>query len=81
MMINDLKKRVGKAKGRCAEELSKTLWAYRCSTTGKSRYNLTYGTNVMLPIEVGEPTIQKRLNDLDINNTNLKINLNLLEEL
>jgi len=34
----------------------------------------------MIPVEVGEPTLKRRLEDLDINNGNLRANLDLLEE-
>jgi len=59
-----MNKRFGKAKGRWLEVLPEILWAYRCtpqSTTGESPHNLTYGTDAMLPVEVGEPTIRRRL--------------------
>lgn len=44
-------------------------------------YNLTYGIDVMLPIEVGEPTLHRDLNDLQINNECVRIELGLLNEL
>jgi len=43
--------------------------------------NLTYGIDAMLPIKVGEQTIRRRLEDIDINNVNLKTKLDLIEEL
>jgi len=50
-----LKRRLGTAKGRWEDELLEVLWAYRCtpqSSIGETSYNLTYGTDAMLPIEV-----------------------------
>jgi len=82
VIINDMKKRVGKAKGRWLEELPEILWAYRCTPqSGKSPYNLTYGTGAMLPVEVGGPTIRRRLENIDTSNTNLGTKLELIEEL
>jgi len=48
------------AKGRWPEELLEVLWAYRCtpqSTTGETPYNMVYGTDVIILVEVGEPTV------------------------
>ena len=44
-------------------------------------FNLTYGTNVMLPIEVNEPTLRRQIEDWNINNECLKAELDLIEEL
>ncbi|XP_014492237.1 uncharacterized protein LOC106754694 [Vigna radiata var. radiata] len=55
-IISELKKRLGQAKGLWVEELPEILWAYRCTphgSTGETPFNLTYGTNDMLPVEVG----------------------------
>ena len=68
VILIEWKKRV--AKGSWAEELLEVLWAYRCtprSSTGETPYNLTYDTNAMFPVEIGELTIQKQLADLKVN--------------
>jgi len=60
------------------------LWAYRCtpqSSTGETPYNLTYGMDAMLPVEVGETTLRRQLNDLKLNKECMKTDLDLLEEL
>ena len=60
VILNELKKRLGKAKGQWTEELIEVLWAYRCTpqtTTQETPYNLTYGTEAMIPVEMVEPTI------------------------
>jgi len=47
VLLNELKKRLGTAKGRWTEELLEVLWAYQCTpqtTTQETPYNLTYGT-------------------------------------
>jgi len=57
VIVAELKKRLGEAKGAWVDELPQVLWAYRCTphgTTVESPFNLTYETDVMLPIEVGE---------------------------
>ena len=66
VILSQLKKRLGAAKGKWSDELLEVLWAYRCTpqtSTGESLYNLTYGTNAMLSVEIGEATIRRQLRD------------------
>ncbi|WVZ05479.1 hypothetical protein V8G54_018825 [Vigna mungo] len=54
IIAQDLKKRLGDAKGAWVDELPQVLWGYRCSlfgAAGESSFNLPYGTDVMLPVE------------------------------
>lgn len=74
VIVQELKKRLGEAKGAWVDELDQVLWRYRCSphsATGESSFNLTYGTNAMLSVEVGEPTL---------NEEQLRANLDILQE-
>ena len=58
-LLSALKKRLEKAKGKWVEELPGILWAY-CTTpgrpTGNTPFVLAYGTDAVIPIEVGMPT-------------------------
>jgi len=59
VILGKLKRRLGSAKGLWAEKLPQILWAYRCTpqtSTRETPFNLTYGTDAMLPIEINEPT-------------------------
>nr|KYP51604.1 hypothetical protein KK1_026488 [Cajanus cajan] len=59
VILTELKKRLGSAKGAWAEELPEVLWAYRCtpqSTTKETPFRLAYGADAMIPVEVGEPS-------------------------
>jgi len=79
-----LKKRLGPAKGNWTEELLEVLWAYRCtpqSTTQETPYNLTYGTEAMIPVEIGEPSLRRQTLDLDLNRESLLVGLDLINEL
>jgi len=70
VIVAELKKRLGEAKGAWVDELPQVLWAYRCTphgTTEESPFNLTYGTNAMLPVEVGEPTLRREMQNLEVN--------------
>nr|KYP60324.1 hypothetical protein KK1_015778 [Cajanus cajan] len=51
VILTELKKRLGSAKGAWAEELPEVLWAYRCtpqSTTKETPFRLTYGADAMI---------------------------------
>ncbi|XP_017416505.1 uncharacterized protein LOC108327297 [Vigna angularis] len=43
------------------------LWAYRCAphgTIGETPFNLTYDTDAMLPVKLGEPSLRHQVEDL-----------------
>jgi len=81
VILKELKKRLGEAKGTWADELLEVLWAYRCtpqSTTKETPYSLTYGVDAMIPIEIGDTSLRRRLFDVNLNNESMLINLDLL---
>lgn len=47
---------------------------------GKSPFNLTYETDAMLPVEVGESTVRRRLQDMALNEKQLRGELDTLQE-
>jgi len=51
------------------------------TTTQKTPYNLTYMTEAMIPVEVGEPTVRRHMFDLTLNEESLSVNLDLVNEL
>ncbi|GJS82909.1 reverse transcriptase domain-containing protein [Tanacetum coccineum] len=65
------------------EELSHVLWAHRTmikSSNEDTPFSLTYGTEAVIPAEIGMPTIRTAEVDQVQNNEALQINLDLLEE-
>jgi len=79
-----LKKRLGTTKGRKTEELVEILWAYRCTPQASTRetpYNLTYGIEAMISVELGESSLRRQLFDLSLNQESLLVGLDLLNEL
>ncbi|XP_019241237.1 PREDICTED: uncharacterized protein LOC109221230 [Nicotiana attenuata] len=80
VVLNILKKKLEEAKGLWPELLPGVLWAYRTapkSSTGETLYSLVYGTEAVIPVEVGEPSLryshisgavndESRLQDLDM---------------
>ena len=66
VILGQLKRRLGSAKGLWAEKLSEILWAYKCTpqtTTGETPFNLTYGTDAIIPVKVNEPTLRRQIED------------------
>ncbi|GJV43122.1 reverse transcriptase domain-containing protein [Tanacetum coccineum] len=64
-------------------ELSHVLWAHRTmikSSNGETPFSLTYGTEAVIPAEIGMPTLRTAEVDLIKNDEALEINLDLLEE-
>nr|GFB56099.1 reverse transcriptase domain-containing protein [Tanacetum cinerariifolium] len=56
-----IKARLDKHKGRWVEELSHVLWAHRTTikvSTGDTPFSLVYGTEAVIPAEIGMPTIR-----------------------
>ncbi|GKC88529.1 reverse transcriptase domain-containing protein [Tanacetum coccineum] len=65
------------------EELPHVLWAHRTmikSSNGETPFSLTYGTEAVIPAEIGMPTLRTAEIDPATNNGALKINLDLIEE-
>ncbi|GJR23266.1 reverse transcriptase domain-containing protein [Tanacetum coccineum] len=65
------------------EEISHVLWAHRTmikTSNGDTSFSLTYGTEVIIPAEIGMPTLRTTKVDMVQNDKALEINLDLLEE-
>nr|KYP53981.1 Pol polyprotein [Cajanus cajan] len=83
VILRELKKRLGSSKGEWVEELPSVLWAYHCTpqtTTQETPYRLTYGSEAMIPVEVGEPSHRRLTFDESQNKMQLAIDLDLIEE-
>jgi len=84
VILVELRKWLDNAKGRWPEELVEVLWAYMCtpqSATNESPFSLVYGTNAMIPVEIGEPFLRQELYDPVQNHQNMSTHLDLLSEL
>ncbi|GJW88586.1 reverse transcriptase domain-containing protein [Tanacetum coccineum] len=65
------------------EEISHVLWAHHTmikSNNKETPFSLTYGTKVVIPVEIGMPTLKTVEVDMIKNDEALEINLDLLEE-
>ena len=83
VIVNGLKKRLDNAKGRWVEELPHVLWTYRTTprkSTGETPFSMTYGAEVVIPLENGFLTMRTSTFTSDGNDELLKKNLDLVEE-
>ncbi|GJV08231.1 reverse transcriptase domain-containing protein [Tanacetum coccineum] len=78
-----IKARLGKDNKNWLEEISHVLWAHRTmikSSNGDTPFSLTYGTEAVIPAEIGMPTFRTAEVNVAENDEALEINLELLEE-
>ena len=83
VIISGLKKRLDDVKGKWVEELPHVLWTYRTTprrSTGETPFSLTYGTEVVIPLETGFPTTRTSSFNPKDNDEQLARNLDLIEE-
>jgi hypothetical protein len=82
-LVKILKKKLLKRKGGWVEYLPEVMWSYQMTTgsaTAKTPYSLTFGAEVVIPIEVGSPSFRIQHYNPGFNSEGLKLHLDLLEE-
>lgn len=65
------------------DELSHVLWVHRTtikSSTGDTPFSLVYGTEAVIPAEIGMPTIRTAEVNITTNDEERRVDLDLLEE-
>ncbi|RDY10120.1 Tf2-9, partial [Mucuna pruriens] len=83
VILKGLRKRLEEAKGRWVEELHQVLWSYHTtphSSTNETPFHLTFGTEAMIPVEIGEPSPKTALFKPSRNEEELRVNLDLIQE-
>ncbi|GKV38865.1 hypothetical protein SLEP1_g46725 [Rubroshorea leprosula] len=83
-ILEGIKPRLEQHKARWADELNNVLWAYRTTSrtaTGKTPYHLAFGTEAVIPIEIGVPSFRVTHFDEERNGQLLRENLDLLDDL
>ncbi|RDX96690.1 Tf2-9, partial [Mucuna pruriens] len=84
VILRGLRRRLKEAKERWAKELPQVIWSYHTtphSTTGETPFRLTYGSDAMIPVEIGEPSPRTALFEPTANEDELRANLDLLQEI
>ena len=82
-LLKIIKSRLVGAKGTWPEELPNVLWTYRTTMrtpTGETPFNLTYGIEAVIPVEVGLTSLRREFFDKQDNDDQLKQNLDLVDE-
>ncbi|GKA18717.1 reverse transcriptase domain-containing protein [Tanacetum coccineum] len=78
-----IKARLGEKNKNWVEEITHVLWAHHTmikSSNGETPFSLTYGTEAVIPVEIGMPTVRTAEVYMIKNDEALEINLDLLEE-
>ena len=82
-MLKIIKTRLEGAKGIWPEELPSILWAYRTTArtpTGKTPFQLTYGSEAVIPVEVGLTSYRVDSHDESKNDETIRLQLDLVDE-
>ena len=78
-----LKAKLEDRKGNWPEELPNVLWSYNMTprtTTEESPFNLTYGCEAMIPVELGAGSFRRDNFNPEVNEVNHRLHLDMLEE-
>ncbi|XP_027936375.1 uncharacterized protein LOC114191403 [Vigna unguiculata] len=83
VILRALRRRVTTAKSVWPEELPGILLAYHTtpqSTTRETPFSLVYGTDAVLPLEIGQPSFRVRTFSIALTEDGTRANLDLLDE-
>ncbi|GJR45966.1 reverse transcriptase domain-containing protein [Tanacetum coccineum] len=82
-IMQGIKTRLNQEGGAWVEELPNVLWVHRTTpktSNGETPFSLAYGTEAVIPVEIGIPTRRTIQRSNKENMEALRLNLNLLEE-
>ena len=82
-IMNGIKKRIKKVKGKSVDELPRMLWTYWTTlrkATNETPYSLAFGFKVVIPLEVSLSTIRTEPYDINHNMEVLARDLDLTDE-
>ena len=82
-LLKIIKTRLERAKGIWPDELPSVLWAYRTiarTPTGETPFRLAYGTDAVIPAEMGLTSYQVDSYSEDTNEEGLRLQLDLVDE-
>ena len=78
-----MKKKLGDRKGDWANDLLEVLWAYqttRRTLTEETSYALAFGTEAVIPVELGSGSLRVGTFRAETNDEGLKLHLDLFQE-
>ncbi|GKV00548.1 hypothetical protein SLEP1_g13219 [Rubroshorea leprosula] len=82
-VLEGIKPKLEQHKAKWADELNNVLWAYRTTSrtaTGETPYHLAFGTEAVIPVEIGVPSLRVTHFDEGRNGQLFRENLDLLAE-
>ena len=82
-LLKIIKTKLDDAKGAWPEKLPNVLWAYSTTArtpTGETPFKLTYGTEAVIPVEVGVTSTRRVAFNEEENDDKLRLNLDCLDE-
>ncbi|GKB98809.1 reverse transcriptase domain-containing protein [Tanacetum coccineum] len=82
-LMEGIKTRLGREKTGWVDELPNVLWAHRTSikqSNGETPFSLTYGSEAVIPAEIGIPTYRTLMIREEYNEEEMRLNLDLLQE-
>uniref|UniRef100_A0A2N9ESE9 Integrase catalytic domain-containing protein n=1 Tax=Fagus sylvatica TaxID=28930 RepID=A0A2N9ESE9_FAGSY len=82
-LLKQIKTRLEGAKSMWVEELPSVLWAYRTTVrtpTKETPFKLTFGTEAVIPVEIGLTTLRTTFHKEEENEGQLRLSLDLLDE-
>ena len=82
-LLKIIKTKLDEAKGAQLDELPNVLWAYRTTArtpTGETPFRLTYGTEAVIPVEVGVASTRRTTFSKEENDDKLRVNLDSLDK-
>ncbi|GKV17243.1 hypothetical protein SLEP1_g27774 [Rubroshorea leprosula] len=82
-ILEGIKPRLDQLKAKWVDELNNVLWAYRTTNrtdTGETPYHLAFGTEAVIPVEIGVPSLRVSHFEPVQNERLLRENLDFLDE-
>lgn len=82
-LMNGIKTRLGRERAGWVEELPNVLWAHHATlkmSNGETPLSLTYGSEAVIPAEIGIPTHRTMMVRTETNEEEMRLNLDLLQE-
>lgn len=82
-IVRSIEKCLQTSKKKWPEELHKVLWAYRTTartSTNETPFKLSFGTEALLPVEVGSPSFRLLHFEEQTNTEGLRTNMEFLDE-
>ncbi|XP_025616534.1 uncharacterized protein [Arachis hypogaea] len=83
VVLHAIKRKLDNAKGEWAELIPEILWSYNTTvhnTTGETPFKLVYGSEALIPMKIGVPTLRAKLYSEQHNISTRKAELDLAEE-